>query len=65
MGITICRKTYSYHQALVVADVYQTRYRLEALVMNAGGMGGKNPGQKNGNGVTQMFASNVLGMSFC
>jgi hypothetical protein len=29
--------------------------------MNAGGMGGKNPGQKNGNGVTQMFASNVLG----
>ena len=34
---------------------------IEALVMNAGGMGGKNPGHKNGDGVIQMFAVNVLG----
>jgi NAD(P)-dependent dehydrogenase (short-subunit alcohol dehydrogenase family) len=34
---------------------------VEALVMNAGGMGGKNPGQKNGGGVIQLFVVNVLG----
>ncbi len=34
---------------------------IEALVMNAGGMGGKNPGEKTADGVTQMFAVNVLG----
>ena len=32
---------------------------IEALVMNAGGMGGKNPGEKTADGVTQMFAVNV------
>lgn len=34
---------------------------IEGLVMNAGGMGGKNPGQKTADGVIQMFAVNVLG----
>ncbi len=34
---------------------------IEALVMNAGGMGGKNPGAKTADGVMQMFAVNVLG----
>lgn len=33
----------------------------EGLVMNAGGMGGKNPGEKTKEGVTQLFAVNVLG----
>lgn len=34
---------------------------VDALVMNAGGMGGKSPGALTSDGVTQMFASNVLG----
>ncbi len=34
---------------------------VEALIMNAGGMGGKDPGAKTTDGVTQQFASNVLG----
>ena len=34
---------------------------IDALVMNAGGMGGKNPGEKTADGVTQLFAANVLG----
>ena len=34
---------------------------IEALVMNAGGMGGKTPGEKTADGVTQLFAANVLG----
>jgi len=34
---------------------------VEGLVMNAGGMGGKNPGEMTADGVTQMFAVNVLG----
>lgn len=34
---------------------------VEGLIMNAGGMGGSNPGKKNGDGVTQIFATNVLG----
>ena len=34
---------------------------VEGLVMNAGGMGGKNPGEKTADGVIQMFAVNVLG----
>jgi NAD(P)-dependent dehydrogenase (short-subunit alcohol dehydrogenase family) len=34
---------------------------VDALIMNAGGMGGKNPEQKTSNGVTSIFASNVLG----
>lgn len=34
---------------------------IDALVMNAGGMGGKNYDEKDENGVIQMFAVNVLG----
>jgi len=34
---------------------------IDALIMNAGGMGGKTPGQKTKDGVTQLFATNVLG----
>ena len=34
---------------------------IDALVMNAGGMGGKNPGEKTDNGVIQLFAVNVFG----
>ena len=34
---------------------------IDGLVMNAGGMGGKNPGEKNSDGVIQLFAVNVLG----
>lgn len=34
---------------------------VDALIMNAGGMGGKEPGELTSDGVTQMFASNVLG----
>ncbi|MCF8238804.1 MAG: SDR family NAD(P)-dependent oxidoreductase [Saprospiraceae bacterium] len=34
---------------------------VDALIMNAGGMGGKAPGQLTSDGVTQMFAANVLG----
>lgn len=34
---------------------------IDALVMNAGGTGGKNPYEKTADGVMQMFAVNVLG----
>jgi len=34
---------------------------IDALIMNAGGMGGKNPEKITPYGVTQMFATNVLG----
>jgi NAD(P)-dependent dehydrogenase (short-subunit alcohol dehydrogenase family) len=34
---------------------------IEALVMNAGGMGGPTPGELTADGVTQLFAVNVLG----
>jgi len=34
---------------------------IDALIMNAGGMGGKNPMNVNSNGVTSLFAANVLG----
>lgn len=34
---------------------------IDALIMNAGGMGGKNFDSKTANGVTQQFAVNVLG----
>jgi len=34
---------------------------IEALIMNAGGMGGSNPGAKTAVGVIQIFAVNVLG----
>ncbi len=34
---------------------------IDALIMNAGGMGGKSPMEKTSNGVTSLFANNVLG----
>ncbi|MGK0254719.1 MAG: NAD(P)-dependent dehydrogenase (short-subunit alcohol dehydrogenase family) [Mariniflexile sp.] len=34
---------------------------IDALIMNAGGMGGKSPMDVNSNGVTSLFATNVLG----
>ena len=34
---------------------------IDALVMNAGGMGGGNPGELTSDGVTEIFAANVLG----
>ena len=34
---------------------------IDALIMNAGGMGGKSPMDKTSNGVTSLFANNVLG----
>lgn len=34
---------------------------IDALIMNAGGMGGKSPEKLTKDGVTQMFAANVLG----
>ena len=34
---------------------------IDALIMNAGGMGGKNPLIMTSNGVTSLFAANVLG----
>jgi NAD(P)-dependent dehydrogenase (short-subunit alcohol dehydrogenase family) len=34
---------------------------IDALIMNAGGMGGKQPGTITNDGVTQIFAANVLG----
>ena len=34
---------------------------IDALIMNAGGMGGSEPGNQNKDGVTNMFATNVLG----
>ena len=34
---------------------------VDALIMNAGGMGGKSPLQITSNGVTSLFAANVLG----
>ncbi len=34
---------------------------IDALIMNAGGMGGKSPMEVNSNGVTSLFAANLLG----
>jgi len=34
---------------------------IDALIMNAGGMGGKNPGELTDDGISNLFAANVLG----
>ena len=34
---------------------------IDVLIMNAGGLGGQTPNEKTENGVTKLFASNVLG----
>jgi len=47
--------------ASVRSAVASLNQPVEALVMNAGGMGGSNPGKKNGDGVIQIFSVNVLG----
>jgi len=45
----------------VKAAVASLNEPIDALVMNAGGMGGKNPGGLTSDGVTEIFAANVLG----
>ncbi|MDH3649145.1 MAG: SDR family NAD(P)-dependent oxidoreductase [Saprospiraceae bacterium] len=45
----------------VKSAVESLREPVDALVMNAGGMGGRNPGEKTVDGVIQLFAVNVLG----
>jgi NAD(P)-dependent dehydrogenase (short-subunit alcohol dehydrogenase family) len=45
----------------VKSAVTSLKEPIDALIMNAGGMGGKNPEKLTKNGVTQMFAANVLG----
>ncbi|MCJ8291669.1 MAG: SDR family NAD(P)-dependent oxidoreductase [Crocinitomicaceae bacterium] len=45
----------------VRSAVQELEAPIDALIMNAGGMGGKTPGAKTEDGVTNMFASNVLG----
>jgi len=41
--------------------VSQLSAPIDALIMNAGGMGGKSPLQKTAKGVTSLFAANILG----
>jgi len=45
----------------VRAAVSRLEEPIDALIMNAGGMGGKNPGELTDDGVSSLFAANVLG----
>lgn len=45
----------------VRSAVAELKEPIDALIMNAGGMGGKNPMDVNSDGVTSLFAANVLG----
>ena len=45
----------------VRSAVSQLSSPIDALIMNAGGMGGKSPLQKTEKGVTSLFAANILG----
>lgn len=45
----------------VKAAVAALNEPIDAVIMNAGGMGGKSPEKLTKDGVTQMFATNVLG----
>ena len=45
----------------VRSAVAELKEPVDALIMNAGGMGGKNPMNLTTNGVTSLFAANVLG----
>jgi len=45
----------------VRSAVAELKKPIDALIMNAGGMGGKNPMDVNSDGVTSLFAANVLG----
>ena len=47
--------------ASVRSAVANLKEAVDALIMNAGGMGGKNPEKKTSDGVTNIFATNVLG----
>ncbi|KZN37939.1 hypothetical protein N480_14440 [Pseudoalteromonas luteoviolacea S2607] len=49
--------------ASVKAAVQELDHSIDALVMNAGGTGGKNFDHVNSNGVTEIFAVNLLGHS--
>ena len=44
-----------------VSDPKSVRTSVDALIMNAGGMGGKSPLNMTSHGVTSLFAHNVLG----
>ena len=45
----------------VRSSVAELNEAVDAVIMNAGGMGGKNPMEKTSSGVTSIFANNVLG----
>jgi NAD(P)-dependent dehydrogenase (short-subunit alcohol dehydrogenase family) len=45
----------------VKSAVSNLKEPVDALIMNAGGMGGKSPMDKTSDGVTSLFANNVLG----
>jgi len=45
----------------VRSAVAELKEPIDALIMNAGGMGGKSPMDVNSDGVTSLFAANVLG----
>lgn len=45
----------------VLSAVANLKEPVDALIMNAGGMGGKNPEELTTDGVTNIFAANVLG----
>lgn len=45
----------------VKSAVSSLKEPIDALIMNAGGMGGQTPANVNSDGVTEMFAANVLG----
>ena len=45
----------------VKSAVSNLKEPVDALIMNAGGMGGKSPMEKTSDGVTSLFANNVLG----
>jgi NAD(P)-dependent dehydrogenase (short-subunit alcohol dehydrogenase family) len=47
--------------ASVRAAVEALPQAVDGLIMNAGGMGGQTPGERTPDGVTQLFATNLLG----
>ncbi|MBE0389577.1 SDR family NAD(P)-dependent oxidoreductase [Pseudoalteromonas luteoviolacea] len=51
------------NQVSVVEAVQRLDCSVDALIMNAGGTGGKNFNKINSNGVTEIFAVNLLGHS--
>ena len=49
------------NQASVKKAITQIKEPIDGLLMNAGGMGGKTPGDITEDGLTMLFASNVIG----